>query len=400
MLKGKKIVIGITGSIAAFKAPALVRLFKKEGAEVKVMMTGSARDFVTPLTLSTLSGNPVISEPFNPVDGSWNSHVDLGQWADAFILAPVSANSLAKMANGIADNFFLTAYLSAKCPVFFAPAMDLDMYRHPATQKNIQILQSYGNILIEPAVGELASGLCGAGRMEEPENIFILIRQFFAGEEKNKLAGKKVLVTAGPTHEAIDPVRYIGNNSSGRMGFSIAEACAGQGATVNLVSGPVSLKTGHPSINRIDVTSSEEMYLQCLAIADNADIIIMAAAVADFKPDRQYGSKLKKSNSSLEIKLVPTPDILASLGKAKKTGQVLAGFALETDNELENAGIKLKNKNLDLIILNSLKDKGAGFGTPTNKISILFKDGRTRDYPLKPKEEVAQDIIDAIVSII
>jgi len=401
MLKGKKIVIGITGSIAAFKTPALVRLFKKEGAEVKVIMTGSARDFVTPLTLSTLSGNPVISEPFDPVDGSWNSHVELGQWADAFLLAPVSANSLAKMANGIADNFFLTAYLSAKCPVFFAPAMDLDMYRHPATLKNIKILQTYGNILIEPAVGELASGLCGAGRMEEPENIFNLIRQFFADEGKKRLAGKKVLVTAGPTHEAIDPVRYIGNHSSGLMGFSIAEACAGEGASVTLVTGPVDLKAGHPSINRIDVTSAEEMYQQCTAIADQVDIIIMAAAVADFKPDRQHGSKLKKSGGlPLELKLVPTPDILANLGEAKKAGQVLAGFALETDNELENAGIKLKNKNLDLIVLNSLKEKGAGFRTPTNKISILFKDGKTKDYPLKPKEEVAQDIIDAIVSII
>ncbi len=400
MLKGKKIVIGITGSIAAFKTPALVRLFKKEGADVKVMMTGSARDFVTPLTLSTLSGNPVISEPFDPADGSWNSHVELGQWADAFVLAPVSANTLAKMANGIADNFFLTAYLSAKCPVFFAPAMDLDMYRHPATQKNIKILQSYGNILIEPAVGELASGLCGAGRMEEPENIFNLIRQFFAGDGKKRLAGKKVLVTAGPTYEAIDPVRYIGNHSSGLMGFSIAEACAGEGAAVTLVTGPVDLHVGHPSIIRTDVTSAEEMYQQCMAVADQADIIIMAAAVADFKPDRQHGSKLKKSGAPLELKLVPTPDILDGLGKAKRTGQVLAGFALETDNELENAGVKLKNKNLDFIVLNSLKHKGAGFRTPTNKISILFKNGNTKDYPLKPKEEVAQDIIDAIVSII
>jgi len=283
MLKGKKIVIGVTGSIAAFKVPALIRLFKKEGAEIKVMMTKAATDFVTPLTLSTLSENPVIIEPFDPVDGSWNSHVDLGRWADLYLLAPVSANTLAKMAGGIADNFFLTACLSAKCPVFFAPAMDLDMYKHPATMKNIQILQSYGNQLIEPSVGELASGLCGAGRMEEPENIFGLVKSYFENKT-GPLSGKRVLVTAGPTHEAIDPVRYIGNHSSGLMGFSLAEQAAEAGAIVTLISGPTDLKLAGSSIERINVTSAAEMHHECLAASKESDIIIMAAAVADFRP--------------------------------------------------------------------------------------------------------------------
>jgi phosphopantothenoylcysteine decarboxylase/phosphopantothenate--cysteine ligase len=399
MLKGKKIVIGITGSIAAFKIPALIRLFRKEGAEVKVMMTDAAMDFVTPLTLSTLSGNPVISVPFNPVDGSWNSHVELGQWADVYILAPLSANSLAKMAHGIADNFFLTAYLSAKCPVFFAPAMDLDMFRHPATQKNIEILKSFGNILIDPVVGELASGLSGAGRMEEPENIFRMIDQFFT-EKDSRLSGKKVLVTAGPTHEALDPVRYIGNHSTGLMGFSIAEEFASGGADVILVSGPVNLYTEHENIRRIDVRTADEMYEQCMANRDLADIIVMAAAVADFKPAARAGTKWKKSGSAIEVLLEPTPDILKELGKHKKPGQIIAGFALETDNALENAGKKLKGKNVDLIILNSLQDEGAGFGTPTNKISILYKNGKIEHYPLKPKKEVAQDIIHAICTMI
>ena len=399
MLKGKKILIGITGSIAAFKTPALIRLFKKEGAEVKVMMTRAATDFVTPLTISTLSGNPVIIEPFNPEDGTWNSHVELGRWADIYLLAPVSANTIAKMAHGIADNFFLTAFLSAKCPVFFAPAMDLDMFRHPATQKNIEILQSFGYTLIEPVVGELASGLSGAGRMEEPENIFNRVCVFFKGRD-TAFSGKKVLITAGPTIEAIDPVRFIGNHSSGLMGFSIAEEFAELGADVTLVSGPVNLNIQHPHIKRIDVTSADEMYNSCMAEKDSADIIVMAAAVADYKPVAQAASKLKKSGSDLEIKLIPTRDILAEIGKSKRPGQILVGFALETDHEEENARKKLNSKNLDFIVLNSLREHGAGFKSPTNKISVIFKSGQIQHFPLKPKRDAAKDIISIIGSII
>jgi phosphopantothenoylcysteine decarboxylase / phosphopantothenate---cysteine ligase len=399
MLKGKKIVIGVTGSIAAFKAAALVRLFRKEGAEVKVMMTPSAVDFITPLTLSTLSGNPVITAPFNREDGSWHSHVELGRWADIYLLAPVSANTLAKMANGVADNFFVTAYLSAKCPVFFAPAMDLDMYRHPSTQKNIKILQSYGNILIEPAVGELASGLSGPGRMEEPENIFQLISDYFV-EKEPVLAGKKVLVTAGPTFESIDPVRFIGNHSSGLMGFALAEEFALKGADVTLVTGPVNLKTRHQNITCIRVTSTDEMQASCLAHQGSADIIIMSAAVADYKPSTESPVKLKKTGEAFDLHLIPTTDILSGLGKMKKPGQLLVGFALETDHEEENARKKLAAKNLDLIVLNSLNEEGAGFKTLTNKVSLIFRDGNIRHFPLKPKAEVAGDILEAIVSII
>jgi len=399
MLKGKNIVIGITGSIAAFKIPILVRLFKKEGAEVKIMMTPAAKDFVTPLTLSTLSGNPVIIDPFDPEDGTWNSHVALGQWADIYLLAPVSANTLGKMAHGIADNFFLTAFLSAKCPVFFAPAMDLDMFRHPATQKNIEILQSFGHILIDPAVGELASGLSGAGRMEEPENIFDLINDYFS-EKKSSLSGKKVLVTAGPTIEAIDPVRYIGNQSSGLMGFSIAEEFAASGADVTLITGPVTLNLRHLGIKRIDITSADEMFEACMAEKDSSDIIVMAAAVADFKPAEFSSLKVKKSGSTLDLRLQPTRDILATIGKVKRTGQILVGFALETDHEEENARKKLESKNLDLIVLNSLCDEGAGFKTLTNKVTILFNSGQVQHFPLKSKKEIAQDIIKSIESII
>jgi phosphopantothenoylcysteine decarboxylase/phosphopantothenate--cysteine ligase len=399
MLKGRKIVIGVTGSIAAFKTPMLIRLLKKEGAEVKVMMTKSATDFVTPLTLSTLSCHPVITEPFNPVDGSWNSHVELGQWADIFLLAPVSANTLAKMAHGIADNFFLTAFLSAKCPVFFAPAMDLDMFRHPATQKNIEILKTFGHRLIDPAVGELASGLSGAGRMEEPENIFRLVCDFFT-DHPTRFNGKKVLVTAGPTYEEIDPVRFIGNHSSGLMGFSIADEFAAQGADVTLITGPVNLNLLHTGIRRIDVTTADEMFEMCVTEAKNTEIIIMAAAVADYKPAEKAETKLKKSANALVIKLEPTRDILAELGKNKKPGQLVVGFALETDHEEENARKKLDKKHLDLIILNSLRDAGAGFKSPTNKISVIFKSGQVQHFPLKSKLEAAKDIINAIESII
>jgi phosphopantothenoylcysteine decarboxylase/phosphopantothenate--cysteine ligase len=341
----------------------------------------------------------VIIEPFDPADGTWNSHVDLGRWADLYLLAPVSANTMAKMASGIADNFFLTAFLSAKCPVFFAPAMDLDMFRHPATQKNIRILESFGCTLIEPATGELASGLSGAGRMEEPENIFNMVRDYFA-VRTSKFSGRKVLVTAGPTYEAIDPVRFIGNHSSGLMGFTIAEELAGRGAEVTLVAGPVSLELKMPAIRRINVTSSDEMFRKCMEEKEQAGIIIMAAAVADFKPDISSDTKLKKGNSIPALKLVQTKDILAEIGKTKKTGQILAGFALETDNESENARKKLENKNLDIIILNSLRDEGAGFGHKTNKVDIIFRSGQVKHIPLKPKREIAKDIADSIESLI
>jgi len=399
MLIGKKIVIGITGSIAAFKIPALIRLLKKEGADVKVMMTQAAKDFVTPLTLSTLSGHPVIIEPFDRDTGAWNSHVELGQWADVYLLAPVSANTLAKMAHGIADNFLLTAYLSAKCPVFFAPAMDLDMFRHPTTQKNIEILSSFGHHLIEPAVGEMASGLCGAGRMEDPEAILQAIIGYF-GEKNTPLSGKRVLVTAGPTYEPIDPVRFIGNHSSGLMGFSIADEFARQGADVTLITGPVKLQTEMTGIRRIDVVTAAEMFDECIAAGSSADIIVMAAAVADFSPANPSSLKIKKSDRLTDIKLSLTKDILAELGKRKKTGQFLAGFALETEKEEENARKKLQDKNLDIIILNSLNDEGAGFNKPTNKVSILFPKGDIQHLPLKNKPEIARDIVRVITSII
>jgi phosphopantothenoylcysteine decarboxylase / phosphopantothenate---cysteine ligase len=400
MLKGKKIVIGITGSIAAFKAPYLVRLLKREGAEVKVMMTPCAKDFVTPLTLSTLSCNPVLVDPFNPSDGTWNNHVELGRWADLYIIAPASANTLAKMAHGIADNFLLTAYLSARCPVFFAPAMDLDMYRHPVTQQNIKILESFGNHLIEPVVGELASGLTGAGRMEEPEKILEIIEAFFSKKKRNPLLGKKILVTAGPTFEAVDPVRYLGNHSSGKMGFCIAEELSRRGAEVTLVTGPTSLQLQSASITRKDVISADEMLGVCSGIFDEADILIMAAAVADFKPVSVKGEKIKKSGKGMTLELVPTPDILATLSRKKKKGQIIVGFALETNEELDHAWQKLKRKDLDLIVLNSLKDSGAGFGTSTNKVTLIDRTGKATEFSLKSKEEVAIDIADCLSAII
>ncbi|MFO7613296.1 MAG: bifunctional phosphopantothenoylcysteine decarboxylase/phosphopantothenate--cysteine ligase CoaBC [Bacteroidales bacterium] len=399
MLKGKKIVIGITGSIAAFKIPALIRLFKKEGADVKVMMTPAAKDFITPLTLSTLSGHPVIIEPFDSNTGAWNSHVELGQWADLYLLAPITANTLAKMAHGIADNFLMTAYLSAKCPVFFAPAMDLDMFRHPTTQKNIEIIRSYGHHLIEPTVGELASGLCGAGRMEEPEIVFDLISEFF-NLKNAPFYGKKVMVTAGPTYEPIDPVRFIGNHSSGLMGFCIADEFARQGADVTLISGPVSIQNEMTGIHRIDVVTAAEMFDECIAAASAKDIIVMAAAVADFSPASPSPLKIKKSAKPTALKLSLTKDILAELGKSKTPGQFLAGFALETENEEENARKKLNDKNLDMIFLNSLNDEGAGFNKPTNKVTILSSNGNVQHLPLKSKPEIAKDIVRIIASVI
>lgn len=398
MLKGKKILIGITGSIAAYKIPLLVRLFVKEGAEVQIVMTENARDFVTPLTLSTLSKRPVFTFPFNEVDGTWNSHVDMGNWADLMIIAPASAATLSKMASGMADNLLVTTYLSAKCPVFFAPAMDLDMYKHPTTAANVQKLLSYGHQLIEPQVGELASGLCGAGRMEEPENILEAVKSYFAKQQT--FNGKKILITAGPTYEYIDPVRFIGNFSSGQMGFALAQEAAGRGAEVTLVSGPVNLKISHPNIRVINVVSASEMYDATLAAFTQNQITIMSAAVADFTPENKSDQKIKKENALQAISLVLTKDILAAAGKLKRPDQILVGFALETDHETENARKKLQNKNLDLIVLNSLNDPGAGFGVSTNKISILDKSGNKFEYPVKPKSDVACDILDEISELV
>lgn len=398
MLKGKKILIGITGSIAAYKIPYLIRLLIKEGAEVQVILTPNARDFVTPLTLSTLSKRPALTETFNQVDGSWNSHVEMGIWADLMLIAPASAATLSKMATGQADNLLVTTYLSAKCPVFFAPAMDLDMYKHPTTLKNIETLISFGHQLIEPQVGELASGLSGAGRMEEPENILQIIQSFF--KKKSQFSNKKILVTAGPTYEAIDPVRFIGNYSSGLMGFEIAREAAERGAQVTLISGPTHLRCTTQGIKRIDVVSAGEMSEACNQIFGETDITIMAAAVADFTPVEVSETKIKKETSLNSIQLKPTADILSGLGKRKKDSQLLVGFALETNSELENARKKLENKNLDLIVLNSLNDEGAGFGVSTNKITILDKSGGQTSYPLKPKNEVASDIMDRLTGLL
>lgn len=394
MLKGKKIVIGITGSIAAYKIPLLVRLLKREGAEVQVLLTDMARDFVTPLTLSTLSERSVLSSFFKKEDGNWFSHVDLGLWADLLIVAPLSANTMAKMASGVADNLLLTTVLSARCPVFFAPAMDMDMFGHPTTLENIAKLQSFGYHLIEPAVGDLASGLSGPGRLEEPEKIFETIKEFLA--PRNVFSKKKILITAGPTHEAIDPVRFIGNHSTGQMGAEIALAFAQKGAEVNLVLGPSSIELQHPLIHVSKVTTAEEMYEQATHFFADCDMAVLTAAVADFKPANSSKEKIKKEAGLEMIQLQPTKDILAALGQKKTTEQYLVGFALETENEVQNASKKLVNKNLDMIVLNSLKDEGAGFGHASNKVSILLKSGNSIDFPLKSKKEVASDILTAI----
>jgi len=398
VLAGKKIIIGITGSIAAFKIPYLVRLLIKEGAEVQVILTSNARDFVTPLTLSTLSKRPSLTFPFDQKDGTWNSHVDMGLWADLMLIAPASAATLSKMASGMADNLLVTTYLSAKCPVFFAPAMDLDMYKHLTTAENIEKLVKRGDRLIEPQTGELASGLSGAGRMEEPENIINILQSYFRKSET--LSGQHFLISAGPTHEAIDPVRFIGNYSSGLMGYTLAEEAALRGAKVTLVSGPTHLKLSASGIEKIDVISASEMHEAISAKFIGANVTIMAAAVADFTPENVSPQKIKKSTEKKEIALKPTIDILASLGKQKSGSQLLVGFALETENELENAGKKLNNKNLDLIVLNSLKDSGAGFGVSTNKITIIDKNHKVSDYELKSKKEVAGDILDKITELL
>ena len=396
MLKGKKILLGVTGSIAAFKAPALVRLFVKQGAEVKVLMTDEAKHFVSPLTLSTISKNEVISTFVKTNEGVWNSHVELGLWADIFLIAPATANTIGKMAHGICDNILLATYLSAKCNVYVAPAMDADMFAHPSTQNNLQTLRDFGNIILPVGDGELASGLSGEGRMLEPEEILELL--IHTTQATEKLKGKKVLVTAGPTHESIDPVRFIGNHSSGRMGFAIAEEFARHGAQVTLISGPTEMHQSN-NIKRIDVTSAEEMYEKTVKQFDKTDIAVMSAAVADYAPEKVSITKIKKSGNELHLKLKKTKDILAELGRMKNKKQLLIGFALETDNEVENAVKKLNAKNLDFIVLNSLKSKGAGFAHQTNKITIIDKKGNKTDYKLKSKSEVAQDIVHKVISM-
>lgn len=398
MLRGKHIIIGVTGSIAAYKAATLVRLLVKEGAEVKVVMTELAKQFITPLTLATLSKHPVMVEFYNPENGDWHSHVDMGLWADLYLIAPATANTIGKMAQGIADNLLLTTYLSAKCPVMLAPAMDLDMYRHPATQQNLNILRSRGNIIVEPEEGELASGLVGKGRMAEPEEMIGFIRDYFAAG--GELAGKKVLLTAGPTYEKIDPVRFIGNYSTGKMGFALAEEFADRGAEVILVAGPVSLKTFHSAIQRIDVESASQMYEKVMEHFAGCDVVVSCAAVADFSPVQQVGQKLKRGKENLTLELLPTPDIAAALGEKKQSGQFLVGFALETNDETCNALQKLHKKNLDLIILNSLRDANACFGYDTNKVTMIDREEKQYHYELKSKQAVAWDIVDRIVSMI
>lgn len=397
-LAGKHIVLGICGGIAAYKSVSLLRLLVKAGAEVQVVITPAGKEFITPVTLSALSQKPVVSEFFTANTGEWHSHVDFGLWADCMVIAPATASTIGKMAHGIADNMLVTTYLSAKSQVFVAPAMDLDMMAHPSTTANIGLLRSYGNIIIEPESGELASGLVGKGRMEEPEKIAAVLEDFFSS--RKDLSGKKVLITAGPTHEKIDPVRFIGNCSSGKMGYALAEECAARGAEVTLVSGPVAIRTFNPSIRVVDVESARDMLAACEEAFPSADIAVMCAAVADYAPAEVADRKIKREHSEVPmIHLVKNPDIAATLGSRKRPGQILVGFALETDHELDNAAEKLRRKNLDMIVLNSLRDKGAGFGTDTNKVSIIRRDGSRVDFGLKPKREVAADIVSSVIGL-
>lgn len=395
MLKGKHIILGITGGIAAYKCATLTRLLIKAGAEVQVIMTPNAKQFIQPLTLSTLSGKPVISEFFTANTGQWNSHVDLGLWADALIIAPATASTIGKMANGVADNMLVTTYLSAKAPVFVAPAMDLDMMRHPSTVRNLELLRSYGNHIIEPTAGELASHLIGKGRMEEPENIVKVLDEFFkAGAD---LEGKRVLITAGPTVEKIDPVRFISNFSSGKMGFALAEECASRGAQVTLVAGPVSLKTDSPNIERVDVTTAMEMHDAVMAVLPDADAVILCAAVADYRVENVADKKIKREKDETPvIRLTPNPDIARAVGQAKRPDQVTVGFALETDNEQVNAQGKLERKNLNFIVMNSLRDKDSGFQVDTNRVTIFTDKGETIEGECKSKRAVAHDIVDVL----
>ena len=395
MLKGKHIVLGITGSIAAYKACLIIRLLVKAGAEVQVVITPAGKEFITPITLSALTQKPVISDFFSQRDGTWHSHVVLGLWADAMLIAPCTASTLGKMATGVADNMLITTYLSMKAPVFVAPAMDLDMYRHPSTQQNLERLKGFGNHIIEPGSGFLASGLEGKGRMEEPERIVAELDRFFEGEADQGLASKRILITAGPTYEKLDPVRFIGNYSSGKMGFALAEECANRGAEVTLVAGPVALKTVHPAIRRIDVESCQQMYDAAVGAFPQMDAAILCAAVADFRPAEVAAQKMKRVGESLDIHLVPNPDIAAELGRMKQKGQVMVGFALETNDEQQNAQTKLEKKRLDFIVLNSLRNEGTCFRSDENQVTIISREGH-KDYPKKLKQEVARDIVDEL----
>jgi phosphopantothenoylcysteine decarboxylase/phosphopantothenate--cysteine ligase len=395
MLRGKRILLGVCGGIAAYKAALLTRLLVRDGATVRVIMTAAAHDFVTPLTLSTLSKNPVLTSFTKGETGEWNSHVELGLWADVLLIAPATANTIAGMAHGQCDNLLLAAYLSARCPVFLAPAMDLDMLQHPSVKDNLEKLLTYGNHIIDPGVGELASGLSGPGRMAEPDEILRKLQAFLIGNQP--LRGRKALVTAGPTHEAIDPVRFIGNHSSGKMGFAIAEALADRGAAVQLVCGPTQQHTNHPGISVTHVVSAAQLFDACVARFDQADITVLAAAVADYRPSTQAPEKIKKKDENLVLELTRTHDTAAELGKRKREDQVIVGFALETNDEQSNALKKLRSKNFDLIVLNSLKDTGAGFGHDTNKVTIIDRNEKTTTFELKDKRDVANDIVDAAI---
>jgi len=398
MLRGKKILLGVCGSIAAYKSALLTRLLVKEGAEVKLIMTKAASHFITPLTLSTLSKNPVLLDFYKRETGEWQSHVELGLWADLFLIAPLSANTMASMANGICNNLLTAVYLSARCPVMLAPAMDLDMFQHPATRKNLQTLQSFGNHVLASGYGELASGLTGEGRMLEPEEILVEVNKIFL--HRQPLAGIEVMVTTGPTHEAFDPVRYLGNHSSGKMGYAIATQLADAGAQVHLISGPTNLNLHHPNINISNVSSADEMYQACKKVFFKTKLNVFAAAVADYKPAQPFKQKIKKGMENLEIALEKNIDIAMACGKEKQADQINIGFALETENELDNAYLKLKKKNFDLIVLNSLNDAGAGFAHDTNKIKIIDKNNKIKDFELKDKNSVAKDIVKEIIGLI
>lgn len=397
VLSGKKILLGITGGIAAYKTANLVRLLCKAGAEVQVIQTPASHQFITPFTLSTLSKKPVYTEFFNAKEGgTWNNHVELALWADVMLIAPATANTLAKMAHGLCDNLLLAVYMSAKCPVYIAPAMDLDMYVHPSTERNLATLASYKHVIIPAEEGELASGLIGKGRMAEPETIVSVLQESFANTDTLPLQGKKVLITAGPTYEPIDPVRFIGNHSTGKMGYDIAKAVANQGGEVILVSGPTNQKIDHPHVKVIGIQSALEMYQACHQYFEEVDAVVAAAAVADYRPKNVAAQKIKKNEEEFSIVMDKNPDILASLG-AKKTHQFMVGFALETENEIEHAKQKIRKKNLDLIVLNSLNDTGAGFGKPTNKVTFIDKEFKVEPMELKSKEEVAKDIVNKII---
>ncbi len=397
ILKGKKILLGVAGSIAAYKAALIIREYKKLGALVKVIMTDDAKEFITPLTLSTLSEEPVYSTFIKNEQGIWNSHIELGLWADLFIIAPATANTIAKMAHGISDNLMITTYLSARCPTFICPAMDLDMYEHPSVANNITLLKSYGNYIIDAEYGELASGLIGHGRLAEPETIVFKTAQYFL--KNPKWVGKKVLVTAGPTREAIDPVRYISNHSTGKMGYAIAEYAAALGAQVTLVSGPTNIPIKNLNVSLLSVNSAAEMYQQTMKHTSDADVIILSAAVADYTPKHVSETKIKKKEAEFSIELTKTIDIAYEIGQQKQTHQKIVGFALETNNEIENAHRKLISKNFDLIVLNSLQDKGAGFGYDTNKITLIDRNNKQYEYPLKTKKEAAKDILDVLINL-